>query len=68
MDINFDCSIGFGAKSCFKFHSLDCVNHSQGIGFGIITVEFFSFACKIKVWSFGDDKRKFGLTTEVITL
>ena len=45
MDINFGCSIGLGAKSCLKFHSLDCVKHSQGISFGIITVEFFSFAC-----------------------
>ena len=49
MDISFGCSIGFGAMSCLKFHSLDCVKHSQGIGFGIITIEFFSFACQIKV-------------------
>ena len=49
MDKSFGCSIGFGAKSCLKFHSLDCVKHSQGIGFGITTVEFFSFACQIKV-------------------
>ena len=68
MDISFGCSIGFGAKSCLKFHSLDCVKHSQGIGFGIINVEFFSFACQINVYFFGDDKRQFGLTTEVITL
>ena len=49
IDISFGCSIGFEAKSCLKFHSLDCVKHSQGIGFGIITVEFFSFAFQIKV-------------------
>ena len=49
MDINFGCFIGFRAKSCLKFHSLDCVKHSQGIGIGIITVKFFSFACQIKV-------------------
>ena len=49
IDINFGCSIGFGARSYLKFNSLDCVKHSQGIGFGIITVEFFSFACQIKV-------------------
>ena len=41
MDINFGCSIGVEAKSCLKFHFLDCVKHSQGICFGIITVEFF---------------------------
>ena len=68
IDISFGCSMGFRAKSCLKFHSLDCVRHSQGIGFGIITIEFFSFACQIKVWSFGEDKRQFGLTTKVITL
>ena len=49
MDMSFGCSIGFGAKSCLKFHSLDCVKHSQGIGFGIISDEFFSFACQISV-------------------
>ena len=42
MDISFGCSIGFGAKSCLKFHSLDCVKHSQGIGFGFIIVDFFA--------------------------
>ena len=52
MDINFGCSIGLGAKSCLKFHSLDCVKHSQGIGFSIITVEFFSFACQINILIF----------------
>ena len=64
MDRSFGCSIGFGANSCLKFHSLYCVKHSQGIGFEIITVEFFSLACQIIVWSFGEDKRQFGLTTE----
>ena len=49
IDISFGCSIGFGAKSCLKCHSLDCVKHSQGIAFGIITVKFFSFACQINV-------------------
>ena len=49
IDISFGCSIGFGAKSCLKFHSFDCIRHSHGIGFGIITVEFFSFAYQIKV-------------------
>ena len=49
IDRIFGCSIGFGAKSCLKFHSLDCVKHSQGIGFRIKTVEFFSFACQIRV-------------------
>ena len=49
MDRSFGCSMSFGAKSCLKFHSLDCVKHSQGIGFGIIIVDFFSFACQIKV-------------------
>ena len=48
MDINFGCSIGFGARSCLKFYSLACVKHSQGIWFGIITIEFFSFAAKLK--------------------
>ena len=68
MDKSFGCLIGFGAKSCLKFNSFDCVRHSQGIGFGIITVEFYSFAFQIRVRSFGEDKRQFGLTTEVITL
>ena len=49
MDMSFGCSIGFGAKSCFKLYYLDWVKHSQGIGFGIMTVEFFSFACQINV-------------------
>ena len=43
MDINFGRSIGLGAKTCLKFHSLNCVKHSQGIGFDIIIIEFFSF-------------------------
>ena len=49
MDISFGCSIGFGAISYLKFHSLDCVKHSQGLGFGIIIVQFFSFASQIRV-------------------
>ena len=53
MDISFGCSIGFGVRSYLKFHFLDCVKHSQGISFGIITVEFFLFACHIRVWFFG---------------
>ena len=49
MDRSFGCSIGFAANNCLKFHSLDCVRLSHGIGFGIITIELFSFACHIKV-------------------
>ena len=37
MDKSFGCSIGFGARSCLKFHSEDCVIRSQGIGLGIMT-------------------------------
>ena len=68
IDRSFGCSIGFGANNCLKFHSLDCVKLSQGIGSSIITVEFFSFAFQIKVRSLGDVNKQFGLTTNVITL
>ena len=49
MDRSFGCSIGFGANNCLKVYSFDCVKLSHGIGFGVITVEFFSFAYHIKV-------------------
>ena len=49
MDRSFGCSIGFGASNCLKFHYFDCVKLSHGIGFGIITIELFSYAFHIKV-------------------
>ena len=49
MDKSFGYSTSFGASNYLKFHSFDCVKLSHGIGFGIITVELFSFACHNKV-------------------
>ena len=60
MDISFGCSIGFGAKSCLKFHSLDCVKNSQGIGFGIITMELFRLPAKLTFDLLGMTKDNFG--------
>ena len=40
---------GFGVSNCLKFHSFDYIKLFHGIGFGIIIVELFSFACYIKV-------------------
>ena len=47
IDRSFGCSMGFGANNCLKFHSLDRVKLSQGIGFGIIIVDFCSFVFQI---------------------